>query len=145
MDKKESITLEDLKKGSDEVLRQVYEANRDKFFNYAKRYNLPKEDLVDIYQDAYIAFYDNVMNNKIKSFTSAISTYIISIGKYLIFDTLKKKSRMVTTDFDFSTLDKKTVLVQDLEIENQILTKEQKLLYRHFDSLGQRTFKFILL
>ncbi len=30
------ITLEDLRKGSDNLLRRVYEENRDKFLNFAK-------------------------------------------------------------------------------------------------------------
>jgi RNA polymerase sigma-70 factor (ECF subfamily) len=138
MHKVETITLEDLKQGSDKVLQQVYEANRDKFINFAKRYNLPEEDLVDAYQEAYIAFYDNVMNGKIKSFSSSISTYIISIGKYIIFDMLKKKKRTINPDFDVSILRNKDDLVDYLEIETEALTHEQNLLYKYFNTLGKK-------
>ena len=68
MHKADTVTLDDLKQGSDDVLQYVYEANREKFLNFAKRYNLPDDDIVDAYQEAYIAFYDNVMNGKIQSF-----------------------------------------------------------------------------
>ena len=138
MHKVESITLQDLKEGSDKVLQSVYEDNRPKFLNFAKRYNLPDEDLVDIYQEAYIAFYDNVMNGKITSFTSSISTYIISIGKYIIFDTLKKNKKMVYPDFDISILRNKDELIDHLDIETETLTTEQQLLHKHFSSLGKK-------
>lgn len=138
MYKVESITLKDLKEGKDDVLKIIYEDNRPKFLNFAKRYNLPEDDVIDIYQEAYIAFYDNVMNGKITSFTSSISTYIISIGKYIIFDTLKKNKRTIRPDFDISILRDKDELVDHLEIETEELTTEQELLYKHFSALGTK-------
>ena len=65
----EEISLQSLKQGSDQALQQVYEDNRDKFINFARRYNLDTDDIIDIYQDAYIVFYNNVMSGKIESFT----------------------------------------------------------------------------
>ncbi|WP_299125242.1 sigma-70 family RNA polymerase sigma factor [uncultured Winogradskyella sp.] len=138
MHKEDYITLKDLKKGSDDILRLVYEDNRPKFLNFAKRYNLPEEDLVDIYQEAYIAFYDNVMNGRIKEFTSTISTYITSIGKYMIFDKLKYNKRIVHPDFDISVLNNKDDLIDTLDIDNENLTTEQQLLYKHFSTLGKK-------
>jgi len=138
MHKVDSITLQDLKAGSDDVLQMVYEENRPKFLNFAKRYNLPDEDIVDAYQEAYIAFYDNVMNGKIESFTSSISTYIISIGKYIIYDTLKKNKKRLNVDFDLSILKTKDELIDELDIETETLTTEQKLLYKHFSALGKK-------
>ena len=97
----EEISLQSLKQGSDQALQQVYEDNRDKFINFARRYNLDTDDIIDIYQDAYIVFYNNVMSGKIESFTSSISTYLFSIGKYLIFDKMKKNNKKVSSNFDF--------------------------------------------
>ena len=90
-----NITIEDLKQGSDLLFKQIYENNRDKFLNFARKYNLSHEDNIDVYQDAYIIFYNNVMQGKIEEFTSSISTYLFSIGKYLIFDKMKKNNKTV--------------------------------------------------
>ncbi len=138
MHKADTVTLDDLKQGSDDVLQQVYEANRGKFLNFAKRYNLPEDDIVDAYQEAYIVFYDNVMNGKIQSFTSSISTYIIGIGKYIIYDMLKKKKKTIQPNFDISNLDSGTESFDHLEIETRTLSREQQLLYKHFNTLGQK-------
>ncbi len=130
------ITIENLRKNSEKVLKHVYESNKDKFLNFAKRYNLSDEDNIDIYQDAFIIFYDNIMSGKIDIFTSSISTYLFSIGKYLIFDKMKKKNRTINPDFDLT-------LVKDEEefvpiLENNDLTEEQTLLQKHFRTLGKQ-------
>lgn len=96
------ITLEELKSGSEKVLKTVYEENRDKFLNFARRYGLTEEENIDVYQDAYIVFYENVMNGKLEKLTSSVSTYLFSIGKYLIFDRMRKNKKSVSGSYDLS-------------------------------------------
>ncbi len=133
-----NITLEDLRKGSDTVLKKVYEDNREKFLNYAKRYNLSEDENIDVYQDAYVIFYNNVMSGKIDSFTSSISTYLFSIGKYLIFDIMRKNKKKVSGDFDLSLVGTEDELVSTMEVEPSGLTAEQELLQKHFTALGKK-------
>ena len=135
---KTEITLEELRKGSDKALKQVYEENRDKFLNFARRYHLSDEENIDVYQDAYIIFYDNVMSGKVESFTSSITTYLFSIGKYLIFDRMKKNKKQISSKFDLSIVGKEDELISTLEIEETGLTTEQKLLQKHFGTLGKQ-------
>ncbi len=132
------VTLEDLRIGSDSVLRKVYEENRDKFLNYARRFNLSEDENVDVYQDAYVIFYDNVMNGKIERFTSSISTYLFSIGKYLIFDRMRKNKKTVGSNFDLSIVKDEAASIDHLEIDTPVLTREQQLLRQHFDALGKQ-------
>ena len=136
--KKTAITLDDLKTGSDAVLGQIYEENREPFIHFASRYGLPREDVLDVYQDAYISFYDNVMSGRIKEFTSSITTYIISIGKYKILDKLKKNNRTLHPDFDLSLLQKKSELTDQLDMDGTATTEEQRLFYNHFETLGKK-------
>jgi RNA polymerase sigma-70 factor (ECF subfamily) len=135
---KTEITLEDLRKGSDKALKQVYEENRDKFLNFARRYHLSDEENIDVYQDAYIIFYDNVMSGKVESFSSSISTYLFGIGKYLIFDRMKKNKKEVSSKFDLSVVGKEDELVNGFEMEEQELTTEQILLQKHFGAIGKQ-------
>ncbi len=133
------ILFENLKRGSEQTFKKVYEDNRNKFLNYARRYNLPDDDIIDIYQDVYIIFYTNIMEGKIEKFTSSISTYLFSIGKYLIFDKMKKDRKTYNPDFDISILKEKNSLTDEgFELEDQTLTKEQVLLRTHFASLGKK-------
>lgn len=138
VEKQVAITLEDLRRGSDAVLKRVYEENRAKFLNFARRYGLSEEENVDVYQDSYIIFYDNVMNGKIESFTSSISTYLFSIGKYLIFDRMKKNKKTVSSNYDLSIVRDDAQLVDTIEISEPGLSTEQELLQKHFGTLGKQ-------
>lgn len=133
-----NIILEDLRNGSDTVLKKVYEENRERFLNYAKRYNLSDDENIDVYQDAYVIFYNNVMSGKIESFTSSISTYLFSIGKYLIFDIMRKNKKMVSGEFDLALVGDEDELVNTIELEPSGLTTEQELLQKHFGGLGSK-------
>lgn len=141
----ETITLEDLRQGSEKALRQVYASNRAKFINFARKYELSEDDTIDIYQDAYIIFYNNVMDRKLQSLTSSISTYLFSIGKYLILDKIRKNKKLVGNRFDLSLVKEDDQLIQNFELEEQDLTPEQKLLAKHFKTLGQPCQKLLTL
>ena len=125
LNQKDNNVLEDLRTGNEKALRKVYEDNRDKFLNFAKRYNLPHNDVVDIYQDTYVIFYNNIMSGKIETMTSSISTYLFSVGKYLIFDKMKKNNKTVGSNFDLSIVKDEDKMLETFEIENETLTHEQ--------------------
>lgn len=132
------ITIEDLQKGSEIIYKTIYENNRAKFIHFARRYNLDDDDIIDVYQDAYIAFYNNVMSGKLQFLSSSISTYIFSIGKFMVFDRLKKKNKIKTVDFDLSLLQKEAIIIDSIELETDTLTNEQHLLKKHFKTLGKQ-------
>ncbi|WP_452221875.1 RNA polymerase sigma factor [Lacinutrix salivirga] len=133
-----TITVEELKQGSDLLFKQIYNDNRDKFINFARRYNVSHDDIIDVYQDAYVAFYNNVKSGKLEVLTSSVSTYLISIGKYLIFDKMKKNSKTINPDFDLTIVRKDEVVVDAFEIETEDLTTEQRLMKKHFATLGKQ-------
>lgn len=135
----ENITIEDLKQGSDSLFKEIYEDNREKFLNFARKYNLSQDDTIDVYQDAYIIFYNNVMEGKIDEFTSSISTYMFSIGKYLIFDKMRKNNKTINPDFDLSLIRERDALVDaSFDLDQDDLTTEQVLLKKYFSTLGKK-------
>jgi RNA polymerase sigma-70 factor (ECF subfamily) len=135
---KAAITLEDIRSGSDAILGRVYEESRNPFIHFAARYGLPREDVVDVYQDAFMAFYDNVMSGKVQEFTSSITTYIISIGKYKMLDKIRSKKRTVHPEFDVSVLLEKNELLDNLDLDEPEQTVEQQQFYAHFETLGKK-------
>ncbi|GAB5476435.1 MAG: hypothetical protein Mars2KO_45340 [Maribacter sp.] len=131
-------TLEELRQGSELAFKQVYEQNRDKFLNFARRYHLSDEENIDIYQDAYIIFHDNVMSGKIKELTSSISTYLFSIGKYLIFDRMRKNKKTVNSEYNLEIVRDDESVIETLDFDTGELTPEQTLLRKHFATLGKQ-------
>ncbi|MFS4446974.1 RNA polymerase sigma factor [Maribacter sp. 2307UL18-2] len=131
-------TLEELRQGSELAFKQIYEQNRDKFLNFARRYHLSDEENIDIYQDAYIIFHDNVMSGKIKELTSSISTYLFSIGKYLIFDRMRKNKKTVNSEYNLDIVRDDESVIETLDFDTGELTPEQTLLRKHFATLGKQ-------
>ncbi|MFC4097652.1 RNA polymerase sigma factor [Euzebyella saccharophila] len=132
------ISLDQLRKGADKDLKKIYEDNRAKFLNFARRYQLPNDDVIDIYQDAYIIFYNNIMSGKLESLNSSISTYLISIGKHLIFDRMRKNKKSVSGTYDLSRVGDADEQVNSFELNAPVLSHEQRLLQQHFKSLGEK-------
>lgn len=96
MIKVQTLTL--LKKGDPKMLKEIYQEHRDVFMNFAKRYDLPAEDIVDVYQDAIIALRENAIEGKIKGETSSIKTYLFGIGKFMIYKKLKASQKMIVVE-----------------------------------------------
>lgn len=93
-----------LKKEDERTVRKLYDENKKGFLIFANRYNLNSEDILDIYQDAVIALIENAKKGKIDALQSSISTYLFGIGKFMIFQKLKKEKKTFSKD-DFSNLE----------------------------------------
>lgn len=104
--------IEQLKNGDLSVLETIYIENRKPFLRFSSRYNLTKEELLDIYQDSILAFVDNVKNGKIESLESTLRTYLFSIGKYMIFKKMKVNERLEVLPPDLERL---SLYVQEIE------------------------------
>ncbi len=95
---KEQILIIRIKEHDNKALREVYEANRQAFVDFSARFKLSKDDVLDIYQDAVVAFCENARRGRLDNLQSTISTYIFAIGKYKIYDRLKKVNQGVSLE-----------------------------------------------
>ena len=74
----EEPTLEQLRTGDSEAYTKIYEAYRDSFLGYARKYELSEEDVLEIYQDSVVKLYENVMSRKLNKLTSSLKTYLFT-------------------------------------------------------------------
>ncbi|BAO75259.1 RNA polymerase sigma factor [Winogradskyella sp. PG-2] len=132
----DALILKGLKTGDTSVLKSVYLNNKDAFIAFAKTYGLNKNDALDIYQDSILALRENVATGRLVELKSSLKTYLFSIGKYMIFDFLRAKKRMVPVE----TKDLKLAeLPEGFEIlfKEEINSKELKLNHA-FEQLGEK-------
>lgn len=111
---KETLLIEAIKNDNQKVLRDLYIKNRTSFFSYCHRFQLDKAIVADIYQDAFVALCENAKKGKIDQLNSTLTTYIIGIGKFMVYQYLKKNKQIYTVE-DFS----------DFEIEYETYDEEQ--------------------
>lgn len=127
-----------LKKGSESAFKKVYEDNRELFLNFAKRYSLADEEVLDAYQDAYVALYENIQNGKLVTLNSSLSTYIISIGKYKIMERLRKRNKHINNELLLNRIEEVVAEIEEFDIDSEQLSPEQKLLRMYFGKLGEK-------
>lgn len=125
-----------IRQGDSKVLEAIYVDNRLAFLNFGLKYNLNEEALLDIYQDAIIAFVENVTNGKIIALNSSVKTYLFSIGKYMIFKKLKKESKLETLDLDDKRLELSIKLIDNINDETD--NENNKLIEHCLDKLGHQ-------
>jgi len=131
-----------LKQGDNRTLEKIYNDNRNAFINFSKQYNIEEYDAADIYQDAIIVLRENAINGKINNLNSSVSTYLFAIGKYKIFHSYRLKSKIeLNNDIN---LDEKNIDF-DVNLLDEKLTNQQKLLNEYFSKLGDRCKKVLKL
>ncbi|MGV6828680.1 MAG: RNA polymerase sigma factor [Flavobacteriales bacterium] len=135
---KEAFLLKQLKDGNQKTFQSIYENNREKFIHFYRKYRLEEDEIIDTYQDAYLIFYQNIVSGKLKTLTSSISTYLFSIGKYLILDNLRKNNKEMNKDYNLSIVGEEDVAIENFDIVNNNLSHEQELLYKYFNTLGKK-------
>jgi RNA polymerase sigma factor (sigma-70 family) len=79
------------RKGDLSWFDQFYLENKDAFHKWALgEFSLPEEDLRDVYQQAVVIFYENLLDEKLTDLNSSTKTYLFGIGKNLLLKRLNK-------------------------------------------------------
>ena len=87
----ESI-LEQLKRGDEQGQFRFYDEHKTAFLFFTKRFDLKKEDAIDVYQDACLVIFENAQKGKLDSLKCSLKTYLFGIGKNLIYKRFQKIS-----------------------------------------------------
>lgn len=93
-----TLLQERLRNEDPTALEEVYSENREAFFNYALKFNLDKDTVLDVYQDATIALYQNFVTKQLVLDTGTLRTYLFAIGKYKMYDILKQRKKVILKD-----------------------------------------------
>lgn len=124
-----------LKESDKEALKMVYLDNRIPFINFARKFHLSDDDIVDVYQDAIIAMQEKAVKGEIENLTCSIRTYLFGIGKYMLFDKARKNNKKVA-DFPLEKEDYNYSKITDDFLEAP--DKLTLLLAKGFASLGKK-------
>lgn len=131
--------LKKIKQGDDESIEKIYNDCRSTFLSFAAKYGIKDYEAIDIYQEAIVAFIEQVRKGKINELKSAVSTYLIAIGKFMIFKKLKTQS----IEVEFNTEFENTFFWEDYSAEQQ--QEQVQLLKQYFLELGEQCKKILTL
>lgn len=134
--------IADIQANGMQALQTVYEQNRDAFIAFGRKQNAADEDVLDVYQDAVIAFFENVIEGKITALQSSVKTYLFGIGRYMLIHKFKKSLRAVPTDTADLQLEK---LAENYLLETENLTHQKGVLATALEQLPGRCQQLLLL
>lgn len=124
-----------IQQGDRDALQLVYRKNRQHFINYARKYHVSHDDILDAYQEAIIAFQENIESGKITRLNSTITTYLFSIGKNKILQKIRSEKKFVKNTDDSGKVKE---IKMDVNLEEDRATKQQRLLRKGLKKLSGR-------
>ncbi|WP_417873823.1 RNA polymerase sigma factor [Xanthomarina gelatinilytica] len=125
--------VERIKDNDSELLKKIYLENKLSFFKIANQYRLPEDVILDIYQDSMVALIENARKNKIDDLQSSVNTYLIGIGKFMIFNYLKANKKMRLENIGSEN----EVEYANFSIDNESLNKREAALKTAYEALGK--------
>lgn len=85
--------IEQIKNGDTKPLVELYILYQEEFIVWSvSKFGIPEEEAKDIFQDTIVAFYNNIISGKLTELSSNVKTYLFAIGKFTIYNYLKKNS-----------------------------------------------------
>lgn len=132
----EDPPLENFRKGDDEALRKVYVEYRQPFLNYARKFQLDDDAILDVYQDSIIALHENLVRGKLKDLKSSLKTYLFGIGKHKVYAYLRKHKK--THLMENEQIPSESVPEFDIEPERGFLTEKQEHIKKALEKMGGR-------
>jgi len=91
---------------NERAITQLYNMYRSEFIGFfVREYSIAITDAAEIYQESFIAMYQNIVNGKVTAISYSLKTYLFKIGKYKIYNRFRDAKPMVelhtlTTDTD---------------------------------------------
>src|SRR5687768_14465276 len=90
----ESPLVRNILSGKEDGIVVLYNDYKAGFIHWAMhKFNVSKDDALDIFQDAVISFYKNIKQGKIQDFQYSPKTYLFSIGRNLLLNKVKFEKR----------------------------------------------------
>ena len=83
----------EIKEGLEKSITRFYHNHKKAFLEYAKKYDLDHEDLLEVYQDACVIFVEKAQRGLLDELKSSPKTYLFGIGKNLIYKRFEKIKR----------------------------------------------------
>ncbi|WP_439128334.1 RNA polymerase sigma factor [Polaribacter sp.] len=132
-----------LKQADKKALKMLYTENRNSFINFARKFKVSENDILDAYQDAIIALSEKALHGELDNLKCTVKTYLFGIGKYLLFEKARKnQKRVLDFPLEKETYNYKTIAEDFL---GEAPNKLERLLRKGFTSLGKKCKEVLIL
>jgi len=122
-----------IKSEPNKALATLYARTRNEAVSWINNtFGLQGDDAKEIYQDAIIILYNNVLQGKIVSLESNIKTYLFGICRFRVYEYFRDKKKILVKDDNFMV---------DIILEDEVEYKEElesniSQMYMHLNTIG---------
>lgn len=111
---------------AESTIKSIYDEYKKSFIHFALSKTKDEHLIIDIYQEAIIGLYQNLINDKITTNYATVKTYLFEIGKRQLYTELQKRSKEIYHEEPRSLL----IISHDSELssENELLKKSIRML-----------------
>lgn len=117
----EKETIERIRSGDNEALRDLYSKSRNTTISYLKRSGASQIEAEDIFQEAIITVYENIILGRFE-LTSSLQTYIVVVARNRLYRHLRSK-KVKTQEL---IADSEELNQVNFEKEQERISKEDK-------------------
>lgn len=125
-----------LKNADKKALKMIYIENRTAFINFARKFSVSENDILDVYQDAIIVLQEKAIKGEIDTLSCSIRTYLFGVGKYMLYEKVRKNNKTVA---DFP-LEKEAYNYKEFALDffEETPNSLQLMLQKAFKTLGKK-------
>jgi RNA polymerase sigma factor (sigma-70 family) len=132
----QNVVINEIKNGNRQALENIYTMYRRGFIDWTtKTYRISTDEAVEIYQQAILAFYENIVSGKLSKAGSNIRTYLFAIGKNKVFELHRYQVKVRHTDHPLP--DYEDISSEDPENNQQLIELSKACLARLGDPCRQ--------
>jgi RNA polymerase sigma factor (sigma-70 family) len=97
----ETRILAQLKNRNEKEFLKLYNSYKQEFVSFLQgKFSMSRDEAFEIFQQAMVTFYENVINNKLNELTSSLKTYVFAIGKNKALEALRRRNKIVPLEFN---------------------------------------------
>ncbi len=91
---KDSELIESIRRNEKAAIENFYMLYRGEFIRWLKsQYRADYDTSAEIYQQAFIICYENILNGSLSVLTSSLKTYLFAVGRHKMNEMFRSKSR----------------------------------------------------
>lgn len=109
----------------EDEISQLYIMYREPFIAFAiKHFNYNKDAATDIYQDSFLAMYENIINGSFTHLSTSLKTYLFQIGKFKMLNKNRQSKNREEIDINNNRLNIELSYTEDQTTINSITFEE---------------------
>ena len=98
--------ISDIRSKNESLITKLYNMYRSEFINFGqKHFGIKENTSIDIYQESFLALYQNIQDGKLTKLSSSLKTYLFQIGRNKMLNYVNRDKKKKLKENNFNSTD----------------------------------------